>query len=173
MPAGIEREAWNAPRETHEMYVAHFHYAGDGEGVRLLGAERACAARPPSGDYVRNRFAALTQYWLRQSAGRPALCHAALLELLALLGEAAEADSLQGVTSSLVYRLANSLTSTRCSATLPAARRRLTCATRWSGSCRLSPGAQRSIRLPTRGRKRAAIEPIDCGGWRGMPGSKR
>ncbi|MBO9609424.1 MAG: helix-turn-helix domain-containing protein [Paenibacillaceae bacterium] len=105
MPAGIEREAWNAPKETHEMYVAHFHYAGDGEGVRLLGAERVCAARPPSGDYARNRFAALTQYWLRQSAGRPALCHAVLLELLALLGEAAEADSLQGVTSSLVYRL--------------------------------------------------------------------
>ncbi|MFC3801549.1 helix-turn-helix domain-containing protein [Cohnella sp. GCM10012308] len=107
MPEGLERSAVNSPEEAHEMYVAHFHYAGEGEGegLPLVTAPEARVAKPHNYDYVRNRFAALVQYWLRQSPCRPALCHATLLELLALFAEASESAASQGAASGLVYRL--------------------------------------------------------------------
>lgn len=105
MPAGLERSVWNSPKASHEMYVAHFHHAGDGEGLPILKTPRALVAKPLNYDYARNRFAALVQYWLRNSAYRPALCHAALLELLALFAEASESVASQGAASGLVYRL--------------------------------------------------------------------
>lgn len=105
MPRGIERSACNSATEPHEMYVAHFQYAGEGDGVKLLAEPRASAVRLHNYDYARNRFAALVQYWLRQSVCRPALCHATLLELLALFSEATESAALQGAASGIVYRL--------------------------------------------------------------------
>lgn len=105
MPRGLERSASNSPEEPHEMFVAHFQYEGEGEGLPLLTVPQARVARPHNYDYVRNRFAALVQYWLRQSPCRPALCHAALLELLALFAEASESAASQGAAAGLVYRL--------------------------------------------------------------------
>lgn len=105
MPKGLERSASHSPEAPHEMYVAHFQHAGEAEGLPLWTAPQARVVKIHNYDYVRNRFAALVQYWLRQSPFRPALCHAALLELLALFAETSESAASQGAASGLVYRL--------------------------------------------------------------------
>lgn len=105
LPQGIERHAYNAESGAHEMFVAHFRYAGTGDGLPLLTGHEPLKVRPMNEDYLRYRFSALNQYWLRNSAHAATLCHSALLELLALLSEEAVHGEARSSASGIIYKL--------------------------------------------------------------------
>lgn len=91
MPKGAIRCGLNRSGAPHEMYVAHFQYAGDGEGLPVLLENRNIHTRIMQYDYVKQRFSLLTQHWLRKTKYADTFCHSILLEILAVVNE--EADS--------------------------------------------------------------------------------
>ena len=105
IPAGTLRAADNGMQDAHDMYVAHFRYAGDGDGLPLLSAPRALKTRVHNFDYMRHRFTLLIQHWLRKSAYMGALCHGILLEMLAILNEEAESSAAHGKSHGLVTQV--------------------------------------------------------------------
>ncbi|NQX66901.1 AraC family transcriptional regulator [Paenibacillus alba] len=94
VPEGHIRSALNHSKRVHDMYVAHFRYAGTGDGLPLL-AEPACRlTRPHNFDYIKQRFSSLTQYWLQKSTYTQTLCHSVLLEIIAIINEEAHTGAI-------------------------------------------------------------------------------
>ncbi|RTE10401.1 AraC family transcriptional regulator [Paenibacillus whitsoniae] len=89
VPEGEIRSALNHTKQAHDMYVAHFKYAGTGEGLPVLVRPACLLTRPHNFDYIRQRFSSLTQYWLQKSTFTHTLCHSVLLEIIAILSEEA------------------------------------------------------------------------------------
>lgn len=90
VPQGAVRSAQGGEAEGHRMYVAHFYYDGDGERLALLTDGQHRRARTYHAEYLKQRFALTIQQWLRKPAYYETLCHAMLLEPLALLNAEAE-----------------------------------------------------------------------------------
>ncbi|NQX59673.1 helix-turn-helix domain-containing protein [Paenibacillus qinlingensis] len=105
VPQGVWRSAMNPTKEPHDMYVAHFHYQGDGDGLPLLITPNRCITRPFNFDYMKQRFSLLTQHWLRKSVYSHTICHSILLEILAVMNEEIESQSTQGKSYSIVMLL--------------------------------------------------------------------
>jgi len=87
VPEGQTRSARNDSKQAHDMYVAHFKYSGNGDGLPLLTVPACQLTRPHSFDYIRQRFSSLTQYWLQKSTYTQTLCHSVLLEIIAIINE--------------------------------------------------------------------------------------
>ncbi|MBD2844839.1 helix-turn-helix transcriptional regulator [Paenibacillus sp. IB182496] len=108
VPVGVMRAA---PPSTaaHEMYVAHYTYAGDGETLPLLAPGDAPRySRLLQADYMKQRFSLLAQHWLRKPPYAKALCHAILLEMLAIVCEETDPQAQQ---PDKAYRLVSQLQS--------------------------------------------------------------
>lgn len=105
IPAGTMRYASSSGDQPHDMYAAHFRYAGSGEGLPLLEAPRPLMTRLGSPDYMKHRFTLLTQHWLRKSPCLKPLCHGMLLEMLAVMYEEACFPSITGEPSGTVAQL--------------------------------------------------------------------
>lgn len=105
IPQGVWRSALNTTKEAHDMYVAHFHYRGDGDGLPMLISPNRCLTRPFNFDYMKQRFSLLTQHWLRKSTYSDTICHSILLEMLAIINEEIDSQSLQGKSYSIVMLL--------------------------------------------------------------------
>ncbi|WP_010268415.1 AraC family transcriptional regulator [Paenibacillus senegalensis] len=105
IPEGTMRSAVNASGQSHDMYAAHFHYEGDGEGLPLLKEPQTLLGTLINADYMRHRFSLLTQHWLRKSLYTRTLCHAMMLEMLAILYEDARRNSAPGKSHGIVIQL--------------------------------------------------------------------
>ncbi len=111
IPQGSVRGAINGSGQPFAMYAAHFRYAGDGEELPLLMRPTPLRAAPFAFDYLKQRFSALTQAWLRKSARAETICHAALLEMLAHVQEEVEPRALPPASYKLVMTLQEELLS--------------------------------------------------------------
>lgn len=105
VPKGVWRYASNPSKKAHEMYVAHFRYRGDGDELPMLIEPKCCLTRPFNFDYMKQRFSLLTQHWLRKSKYSDTICHSILLEMLAVINEEADSQSMQGKSYSIVMQL--------------------------------------------------------------------
>lgn len=105
VPMGAMRNALHTTREAHDMYVAHFHYTGMGEGLPVLSQPNCQVTRQPGFEYIRQRFSLLTQYWLRNSVYSDTLCHGILLEMLAILNEVSDSGATPNKADDIVMQL--------------------------------------------------------------------
>lgn len=105
IPEGTLRAAVNTGRQPHDMYVAHFRYEGDGDGLPMLQEPQNIHASLIHADYMKNRFSLLTQHWLRRSPCTGTICHGMMLEILSVLYEDAIRDTLPGKSHGIVLQL--------------------------------------------------------------------
>jgi AraC-like DNA-binding protein len=105
VPQGAVRHAANSAKEAHDMYVAHFRYIGEGEGLPMLINPRYHLTRLFQFDYVKQRFSLLTQHWLRKTAYAETICHSILLELLAVINEESDSQVIPSKAHSIVLQL--------------------------------------------------------------------
>ncbi|MFS0726773.1 helix-turn-helix domain-containing protein [Paenibacillus sp. 1P07SE] len=95
IPRGAVRAASHASGQAHDMYVAHYHYEGDGDGLDVLRNSKLLHQRLYQFDYMKQRFSLLAQHWLRRSDHVAVFCHSILLEMLAILEEEARSGASQ------------------------------------------------------------------------------
>lgn len=105
VPQSVWRSASNSPKEAHDMYVVHFRYHGDGDRLPMLSEPKLYLIRPFNFDYMKQRFSLLTQHWLRKSDYSGTICHAILLEMLAVINEESDSQSMPGKSNSIVMQI--------------------------------------------------------------------
>ena len=107
VPQGAVRSAENASKDSHEMYVAHFFYSGDGESLPLLQRPAVRHVKPLQYEYIKQRFSHLTQHWLRKHHYSAAFLHSILLEILAIAEEETVSGESLGKAHGIVFQLQN------------------------------------------------------------------
>lgn len=107
VPQGAVRSAFNPSTEHHEMYVAHYQYSGDGDGLPILTHHHPRHVSLMQFDYMRQRFSLLAQHWLRKHRYGPTLIHSVLLEMLAIVEEENASHTHEDKAYSLVSQLQN------------------------------------------------------------------
>lgn len=105
IPQGAQRAAWNESRDAHNMYVAHFHLELGTERLPMLLSPSVLHVKASDSAYMKQRFIQLIQQWLRKSSFSDSLCHAILLEMLAIFNEEAQYRAVPDKAYSIVQQL--------------------------------------------------------------------
>ncbi len=110
VPQGVIRSAYNGADQPHEMYVVHFRYIGEGEGLPLLQDTIPRFIKLHQFEYIKQRFSLLTQHWLRKHLYTGTFCHSILLEMLAIVNEETDSSMNLDKSYSIVSQLQNHIT---------------------------------------------------------------
>ena len=87
------------------MYVAHFRYDGSDEGLPILDRPTASLMKTSHYDYIRQRFSQATQHWLKQTRYSKKICNSILTEIIALMNEEIDTQTVHGKAYAHVVKL--------------------------------------------------------------------